>query len=268
VAEERRRADAVAVPVADVAGVPRARAPRRRQLPSGRSVVVGLLLVMLGGGAYLFARESSAFALRTVEVEGAPAPLAAEIRTTLAPLVGRSLVTLDREEVMRRVRALPEVAAVGIDRAFPHALRVTVQVERSVAVLRQADRAWLLGADDRVLRRLEVRPYPPLPRIWVPHDVNVLPGSTLSGDTAETVQVAAALATGRFRLGVRTIVVRDGGLTIGLRSGVEVRLGDPGDLRLKLAVAARIVPLAPGAHYVDVTVPERAVAAYKSQAGG
>ena len=226
-----------------------------------------MLLVLLAGGAYLFARQSSAFALRAVEVEGAPAPLAAQIRTTLAPFVGRSLVALDRGEVMRRVRALPEVAAVRIDRAFPHALRVTVQVERSVAVLRQADRAWLLGADDRVLRRLDARPYPPLPRIWIPSDVNVLPGSTLAGDAAKAVQVAAALAAGRFRLAVRTIVARDGELSIGLGSGVEVRLGDAGDLRLKLAVAARIVPLAPAARYVDVTVPERAVAAEKAQAG-
>jgi hypothetical protein len=53
-----------------------------------------------------------------------------------------------------------------------------------------------------------------------------------------------------------------------LRSGVGIRLGDTASLLLKLAVAARIIPLAPGARYIDVTVPERAVAAYKSQAAG
>jgi hypothetical protein len=45
-------------------------------------------------------------------------------------------------------------------------------------------------------------------------------------------------------------------------------LGDATNLRLKLAVAARIVPTAAGARYVDVTVPERAVAGYDSQAAG
>ena len=228
-----------------------------------------MLLLALGGGAYLFARESSAFAVRTVEVEGASGPLAEQIRGRLAPFVGHSLVTLDRGKVARRVRALPEVATVSVDRAFPHALRVTVQVERSIAVLRQADQAWLLAADDRILRRLEARPYPALPRIWVPRDVTVLPGSTLSGDVAQAVRVAAVLAAERFRPAVRTVAARSAELTLSLGSGVQIRLGDSNDLRLKLAVAARIVPLAPGARSVDVSVPERAVATYaNAQAGG
>ena len=38
---------------------------------------------------------------------------------------------------------------------------------------------------------------------------------------------------------------RDAGeLTLVLRSGTEIRLGDPGDLRLKLAIAGRILRLA------------------------
>jgi cell division protein FtsQ len=226
------------------------------------------VLLAVAGGAYLVARESSAFALQSVEVEGAPAPLAAQIRRALVPLVGHSLVSLDRGEAARRVRALPEVADVSVDRAFPHTLRVTVQVERSVAILRQADQAWVVGADGRVLRKLRARPYPALPRIWLSRAVDVLTGSTLAGDAADALRVAAVLAVRHVPLPVRAIEARGDELTVALRSGVEVRLGDAGDLRLKLAVAARILPLAPGALYVDATVPERAVVAYKSQAGG
>jgi hypothetical protein len=57
-------------------------------------------------------------------------------------------------------------------------------------------------------------------------------------------------------------------VTVLLRSGIAIRLGEVADLPLKLAVAARIIPLAPGARYIDVAVPERAVAATKPQAGG
>jgi hypothetical protein len=54
-------------------------------------------------------------------------------------------------------------------------------------------------------------------------------------------------------------------LTFVLRSGLEVRLGDLGDLRLKLAIARRILQ-AVGADatttgYLDVSVPERPVIA-------
>jgi hypothetical protein len=46
-----------------------------------------------------------------------------------------------------------------------------------------------------------------------------------------------------------------------LRSGLELRLGDPTDVRLKLAIARRALAALPtGATYVDVSVPERPVA--------
>jgi hypothetical protein len=48
-----------------------------------------------------------------------------------------------------------------------------------------------------------------------------------------------------------------------LRSGIELRLGDASDLKLKLAIARRVLSrLAPAGHgaYVDVSVPERPVA--------
>ena len=51
-----------------------------------------------------------------------------------------------------------------------------------------------------------------------------------------------------------------GELTIVLRRGPEIRLGDPADVRLKLAVAAQVFPFLPGnAAYLDVSVPERPV---------
>ena len=47
-----------------------------------------------------------------------------------------------------------------------------------------------------------------------------------------------------------------------LRSGLELRLGDTGDLRLKLAVARQMLLLQgpdTSADYIDVSVPERPV---------
>jgi hypothetical protein len=53
-----------------------------------------------------------------------------------------------------------------------------------------------------------------------------------------------------------------------LASGLQLRLGDSGDLKLKLSIAKQLLPLTPGAAYVDVSVPERPVAGYNSQVGG
>jgi hypothetical protein len=52
----------------------------------------------------------------------------------------------------------------------------------------------------------------------------------------------------------------EGDLTLVLGTGTEIRLGAADDLALQLAVAERVLEAAgPGARYVDVSVPERAV---------
>src|SRR5689334_18934397 len=76
----RARGDAVAArrrPTADVAPVPvRGSVPDIRELtPSARSVVVGLVLAVLAVGAYFGARDTSVFAVQTLDVRGGNAEL-------------------------------------------------------------------------------------------------------------------------------------------------------------------------------------------------
>src|SRR5581483_7512794 len=95
--------------------------------------------------------KTSVFAVRRIEIEGAPPTLAAQIRTALEPLEGKSLVSFSRSDADRRVAGFPQIASVRYDRDFPHTLRVMVTVEKAVAVLRKASEAWLVSATGRVL---------------------------------------------------------------------------------------------------------------------
>jgi cell division protein FtsQ len=219
--------------------------------------------------AYVIARQTSLFALRTIHVEGATPGVAGAVRKALAPYVGTSLVAFDVSRARRRLASLPTISRVSLDRAFPHTLEVRVRLERPVAVLRQGAAAWLVSASARVLARLDPKPkpYPKLPRIWIPRGVDVEVNSTLAEPGA-----AGVAAVGRPQLldggVVRSVRTEPGQLTLVLAGGRQVRLGDTADLRLKLAIARRILPLATGAAYVDVTIPERPVAGYNSQVGG
>jgi hypothetical protein len=70
----------------------------------------------------------------------------------------------------------------------------------------------------------------------------------------------APLAGTRFPSRVVSVATADG-LTLRLASGLELRLGDMHDVRLKLAVAARVLRVLPaGSGYLDVSVPDRPVA--------
>jgi cell division protein FtsQ len=213
------------------------------------------------------ARETSMFALRTVEVRGAPVDVAAHVRAALGPLVGTSLVGFDQAAANRRLAALPDVAAATYDRDFPHTLRVFVRAEQAVAVLRQGSDAWLVSGRARVLKPVR-RPFPTLPRVWVPAGVSLEGGQTLDGATARAVRTLAVVRKLAFPGAVQAARATEEELTLVLRSGLEVRLGDTSDLALKLEIARRIVPRAAGAGYVDVSVPERSVAGYGSQVSG
>lgn len=237
------------------------RAAVARLLPSGRSLLVAFAALAAGLVALVLARETSLFAVERLEVAGAPPGVARQVERALGPVRGESLLRLDTVELRTVVEALPMVRAASLDRAFPHVLRVEVIPERAVAVLRQGADSWLVSDRARVLAAVERRTRPTLPRVWVPGAVRLQAGELVGGDTRVAVAAVAPLDAARFPGRVATVSTRDGELTLRLRSGLLVQLGEPREVRLKLAVAARVLPLLDAeSAYLDVSVPERPVA--------
>jgi cell division septal protein FtsQ len=233
----------------------------RRLLPSGPSLLIGFSLLALAVGAYTTAHETGLFAIRRIEVVGAPPAVSARVVAALEPLEGRSLVGLRATDLDRRIVGLPDVIGVTHDRAFPHTLRVYVLPERALLVLRRGQESWLVSARARVVRPLERGALPMLPRIWVPRDVDVGVGDTLADGPARRAVRVLVLARDGLAARVRSIRLEGPETTLMLRSGIEVRLGREHDLRLKLAVAAEVLPNLPdGSDYLDVAVPDRPVA--------
>ena len=81
-----------------------------------------------------------------------------------------------------------------------------------------------------------------LPRLWVTKDVHVDVGETLPGAAAAAARGARAARRAR-RCPAACARCASGRheLTLVLGGGLELRLGDTGDLRLKLAIARRIL---------------------------
>jgi hypothetical protein len=146
---------------------------------------------------------------------------------------------------------------------------VVVTQERPVLLLRRGRDAWIVSARGRVLRTVTRPRLSSLPRTWVPRSTRVDVGATLPAAAGGLAAAALApLAGARFPGGVHVVRTRPGDLTLVLRTGVEIRLGDPGDLRLKYAIARRILTTLDSAAtptYLDVSVPERPVSSPNSQ---
>jgi cell division protein FtsQ len=259
----RARAAAVALPRSRLSAATRSRIGRFA--PSRRSLLVGFGVVVVAIGAYLAARESSAFAITRVEVAGAPAHVRHDVHRAVGPLVGTNLLALDGATLVRRVEALPTVVSVTYDRGFPHTLRLTVVPETVVAVLHRGRETWLVSARGRVVARIPNGARRGLPRIWVTRATPVSAGAFLAEGGPAVPARALALAAG-FPYRVETAGYAHGLLVFRLRTGVELRLGEPTDVRLKLAVARRALRQLPaGDTYLDVSVAGRPVAGQNPQ---
>ncbi len=266
----RRRTTAGIAPVPVRAGLP----AFRQLTPSARSLVIGIVLAFLGVGAYFGARDTSVFAVQTLDVRGGDAELRQQVRDALAGELGTSLLRVNSGVVASYVGAVPGVRSFTVDRAFPHTLRVTVKREVPVLVVRQVpgSAAYLVGASGRVIRAL---PHPRLshmPRLWVTKAVDVQVGSALPPQLAAAATALAPLRGAALPGGVSAVQVGKDELTLALGGGLEVRLGDTGDLRLKLAIARRILiqtgAAAGGTGYLDVSVPLRPVLSTVPQVAG
>jgi cell division protein FtsQ len=245
-----------------------------RVLPSGRALLIGIAALAIGSGLYGLARETSMFSVRAIEVEGAPPAVAVQVRAALQSFRGTSLLRLQGAAVVRRVESLPTVVSASYDRDFPHTLRVRVVAEQPVAVLRRGVSSWLVSARGRVMGAVDPKRHPRLSRIWLVATTQIETGALLDDEDGGAAARALASFAGS---GVATRVVwaraHSGTLTVGLRSGLEVRFGPTADLPLKLAIVKAILPAfaapsAGGPTYLDVAVPERPVAGKNSQPGG
>lgn len=237
--------------------------PFARFLPSGRSLLIGFGLLGLAVGGYLLARQTSMFAVRQVEVVGARPSVVQRVDRALAPLAGKSLLSLNAAAIDRHLQRLPDVSLVSYDRAFPHTARIVVSAERPVAVLRRGTDAWLVTERGRVLRRLADPTGWSLPRIWVAGSSVPGAGALLTDETA----LDPVLVLGRVLAADRRVFAQvgeardvDGELVLVLRGGPELRVGAGEDIPLQLAVAQRVLAAVDGeARYVDVSVPRQAV---------
>jgi cell division protein FtsQ len=228
-------------------------------LPSTRSFAVGAALIILIAGGYAIARETPIFAIRSIEVEGAAPGVTGRVRSALEPLRKTNLVAFDAQEGRKLAAQIPYVASVRFDRAFPNTLRVIVTPERPVAVLRRGRDAWIVSGRARVLSKIKGEPPPSLPRIWLARSSEPLVGAVLSDEAADVVRALVPMSGVRLPVAIRSAKSVDGELTVVLASGVEVLLGDPYELRLKLSVVARVLPIAGDAAFIDASVPDRVV---------
>jgi hypothetical protein len=148
-------------------------------------------------------------------------------------------------------------------------LRVDVRPEVPLAVVRRGLDAWLVARSGRVIARIAQHTHRRLPRIWLKKSFDVALGRPLAaGGGAEEVEALDPVAGSSLASRITSVRVTGGQDIYVLRGGLELRAGEPSNLPLKLAVAARILSHTTVHGYLDVSVAERPVAGPDPQVSG
>ncbi|MCC8248485.1 cell division protein FtsQ/DivIB [Saccharothrix luteola] len=165
-----------------------------------------------------------ALGVREVEVRGIANLTGDEVRTAAAIEPGTPLVRLDVDAVAARVRELPRVAGVEVERVVPGTVRLTVDEREPVAVIIAPDGAHLVDVTGKDYATV-VQPPAGLPELKVSSDAVAAAVSVLTqvpGALREDVLSVAADSPSDIRLM--------------LSGGREARWGSPVDTVRKAAV--------------------------------
>lgn len=233
--------------------------PRVRTLPRPSRAVVwalAILALVIAGGMWL--RDSSLVAVKKVTVTGLTGPQAGRITAQLEA-AARDMTTLHvRGDQLRAVtEPYAVVKDLRVSTDFPHGLKIDVIENTPVAAISVNGAKTPVAADGKIIRGASQNDLPIVPLKVAPT------GASVADGTARHAIAALAAAPEALRARVtRASTTHDGGLTLELRDGPDLRFGGADRLAAKWAAAAAILSSgqAAGATYLDLRYPERSAA--------
>lgn len=174
------------------------RQPRGQRLKAllgaaARFVVVIAALGAIGAGSffgYRALRNTSAFDVKVIEIEGARNVLPADLRDRAAAWRGISIFAVDREALQGAVEGHPWVRQARVVRELPDTLRVLVEEERAVAAV-LLDAFYLVNEAGELFKRASQAEADGLP--------------VITGPTRAEFVAKRQSAEARIRLGLKAL---------------------------------------------------------------
>jgi cell division protein FtsQ len=233
--------------------------PRVRSVPRlPRAAVWALALIALLIAGFLWLRDSQLVAVKHVTVTGLSGPEATRVTAQLES-AARDMTTLHVRagQLHSVVAPYPVVKDLKVTSDFPHGLKITIIENTPVAVVMAGGEKTPVAGDGRLLRGAEQRQLPTVP-------VSVVPGGDHVVDPVAR-QAIAALAAAPQALRERVLrasSTKQGGLTLVLQDGPDLRFGGADRLAAKWAAATAVLADtdSAGATYLDLRYPERPAA--------
>ncbi len=242
---------------------------RNRRKPN-RKLLLGILCASaLIAGGLSFAVQSPFFVVRQVEVRGLRFADRASVKQIAGACLGQNIFALRKGRVASRIRRLQEVADVRIGRRLPGSVWVRV-IERSPAAALLVDGGCVVLQGDGLAFHLLKNAPKKIPVIDVKDCGSVLVGSKCCRDDVRHALEVVRLCRERSLDVAKISVDRAGDMCLNMGSGLEVKLGEPAELREKISKLQEALlckpSLARDAAYINLSCPSACAVKMKERA--
>lgn len=225
------RADTDAVPPSARRFMARA---RQRRLRAALPWLISAAVVVVAGGLVWLVYGTSVLGVREVRVVGTEFLSAGQVQDAAAVQPNLPLARVDLDEVGARVRGLPAVDHVVVDRSWPSTVVIEVVERTAVAAVPSGDRFQLIDDEGVPFRTVATAPAGlPLARVDTPGSADPNTGSALI--------VLAALSDELREQLVSISVEKAVDIRLELRTGRVVVWGDDTDSDRKSLVATALL---------------------------
>jgi cell division protein FtsQ len=223
-----------------------------------RLALLVAVLAALGGGGWMWLRDSGLVRVTHVRISGATTSEAQRVAAALES-AARSMTTLHVRDGALKDAVAPysSVETVRAATDFPHGMTIEVVERKPVAALALDDRRLPVTGGGIVLRGIVADRDLPTIRLSRPVAGARVSDARVLGALAVARAAPAPLLHAAVQLGVEPR-----GVVVELRDGPELVFGSGEEAAAKWTAAARVLaePSAAGAAYLDLRVPGRVAA--------
>jgi cell division protein FtsQ len=185
---------------------------------------------------------SAIFALQSVSVSGNAAVPAPDVLRRAGVAPGMSAFRVDTKEVRKRLLQDPRIEDAAVTMVFPRQIAIFVRERRPVAALLMEDGYLTVGSDGAAIMWVS-EPGPLLPLIVAHlHSAEAQVGTVLGSQDARLGAWTAGALPADVRNQVLLLQVDDqGDVSLTLRDGVSVRLGNASSVADRLAMLPQVL---------------------------
>lgn len=229
---------AVVEPARGVHRLPdRPRKKRHAVKPLATLGVIAFVVMAAAGGSIYWLLNSSMFEVTTIEVAGTAYTSPADVAAAAA-LGGENLLTVDLDEALGRVLALPLVQGAEIERAWPHGVRITVYEREAWGTWQQGGTGYTIDRNGVVLGITIPAPAGG-PVIRSSEAGTRLPGDRVDADAVAAAALIYSDLPARMGVTVAEVAFLAGmGVQVQTTDGEVALLGDGSDMEYKLSAWA------------------------------